>query len=154
MCTRNWEIFRYSGAQPVIFQSRRDFVKLGHFDFFKNTRDKLPQGKILELFLLDTLKTRFWMEDSTHFILFSQIRALFPIFKKEQRRSPSTPPPSTPLSCLPEIKNYSQRFLTSHKQVKMSLFYFMIGFPWSFYSHTAFLWCVRDILDTLNIYYS
>ena len=55
-----------TGAQPEIFQGRGGFVKLGHFDklFVKNQK-KAPQGKILELFLLDTLKTTFWMEDST-----------------------------------------------------------------------------------------
>ena len=51
-----------SVAQPQIFQGRRDFVELKHFDklFVKKTRKKkTPQGKILELFLLDTLKTTF-----------------------------------------------------------------------------------------------
>ena len=35
-------------------------MKLGHFDkrFVKNTKND-PQGKILELFLIDTLKTTF-----------------------------------------------------------------------------------------------
>ena len=34
-------------------------MKLGHFDkhFIKKSRKKAPQGKILEFFLLDTLKT-------------------------------------------------------------------------------------------------
>ena len=51
----------YTGAQPEIFQGRGDFVELGHFDklFVKNTHKKGPQGKILELFLIDTLKTTF-----------------------------------------------------------------------------------------------
>ena len=42
-------------------------MELGHFDkpFVKNTRKKAPQGKILEVFLLVTLKTRFSMEDSS-----------------------------------------------------------------------------------------
>ena len=46
--------------QPEIFQGRGGFVELGHFDklFIKNKK-KAPQGKILELFLLDTLKTTF-----------------------------------------------------------------------------------------------
>ena len=49
------------GAQPEIFQGRRGFVKLGHFDkhFIKKSRKKASQGKILEFFLLDTLKTTF-----------------------------------------------------------------------------------------------
>ena len=43
-----------TGAQPVIFQGREGFMELGHFDklFVKNTRKKVTQGKILELFLL------------------------------------------------------------------------------------------------------
>ena len=47
-----------TGVQPEIFQGRGGFVELGHFDklFVKNTK-KAPQRKILELFLLDTLKT-------------------------------------------------------------------------------------------------
>ena len=50
-----------SDAQPEIFQGRGGFVKLGHFDkhFIKKLRKKAPQGKILEFFLLDTLKTTF-----------------------------------------------------------------------------------------------
>ena len=42
-------------------------MELGHIDklFVKNKRKKAPQGKILELFHLDTLTTTFWMEDST-----------------------------------------------------------------------------------------
>ena len=81
----------FSGVQPDIFQSRRGFVELGSFDklFFKNTQKKAPQGKILELFLLDTLKTTFWMEDSTQRWtqlgpFFPKVRALFWIFKKGQ----------------------------------------------------------------------
>ena len=57
----------WPGAQPKGFQVRESFVELGHFNkpFFKNTRKKkAPQAKILEIFLLDTLKTAFWMEDS------------------------------------------------------------------------------------------
>ena len=56
-----------SGAQPEMFQGWGGCVELGHFDklFVKNSRKKVPQGKILELFLLDTLKTAFLMEDST-----------------------------------------------------------------------------------------
>ena len=50
-----------TGAQPEIFQDRGGFVKLGHFGkhFIKKSRKKAPQGKILEFFLLDTLKTTF-----------------------------------------------------------------------------------------------
>ena len=36
-----------TGAQPEIFQARRSFLKLGHFDklFVKNKRKKGPAGK-------------------------------------------------------------------------------------------------------------
>ena len=46
--------------QPEIFQGWGGFVKLGHFDkrFLKKLRKEAPQGKMLEFFLLDTLKTR------------------------------------------------------------------------------------------------
>ena len=41
-----------AGAQPEIFQGRRSFLKLGHFDklFVKNTRKKGPAGKNLGAF--------------------------------------------------------------------------------------------------------
>ena len=49
-----------TGAQPEIFQGRGGFVELGHLDKpSSKTQKKAPQGKILELFLIDTLKTRF-----------------------------------------------------------------------------------------------
>ena len=53
--------FLCSGVQPEIFQGRGGFVKLGHFNkhFIKKSRKKAPQRKILEFFLLDTLKTTF-----------------------------------------------------------------------------------------------
>ena len=56
-----WEQYPIPGAQPDIFQGRGGFLKLGHFDkhFIKKPRKKAPQGKILEFFLLDTLKTTF-----------------------------------------------------------------------------------------------
>ena len=56
----------YTGAQPEIFQGRGGFVDLGHLDklFVKNT-EKGTTGKNFGAFLLDTLKTTFWMEDST-----------------------------------------------------------------------------------------
>ena len=47
-----------SDAQPEIFQGRGGFVKLGHFDIEKS-RKNAPQGKVLEFFLLDNLKTAF-----------------------------------------------------------------------------------------------
>ena len=51
----------HSGAQPEIFQGRGGFVELEHLDenFIKDTRKKSPPGNILELFILDTLKTTF-----------------------------------------------------------------------------------------------
>ena len=50
-----------AGAQPEIFQGRGGFMELGHFNklFIQYSRKKAPHGKILELFLLDTLKTAF-----------------------------------------------------------------------------------------------
>ena len=87
-----------SGAQPEIFQGRGGFMKLGHFDkhFIKKSRKKVPHGKYLKFFPLDTLKTTFWMANLTegwtqlgHF--FPKIRALFLIFKKWQGRSPPLP---------------------------------------------------------------
>ena len=57
----------YTGVQPEIFQGRGGFMKLGHFDknFIKKSRKKAPQGKILEFFILDTLKTTFWIANLT-----------------------------------------------------------------------------------------
>ena len=56
-----------ASVQPEIFQGKggRAFVERGHFDkhFVKNTRKRGPQGNILESFLLDTLKTTFWMKN-------------------------------------------------------------------------------------------
>ena len=54
------------------------FMELGHVDklFVEYPRKKVPQGKILELFLLDTLKTTFWMGDSTQG--WTQLRPFFP----------------------------------------------------------------------------
>ena len=51
----------HTGAQPEIFQDRGGLVKLGHFDvhFIKKSRKEAPLGKILEFFLVDTLKTLF-----------------------------------------------------------------------------------------------
>ena len=50
-----------AGAQPEIFKGRKGLVELGHFDkhFVKTQEKKVSQGKILEFFLLDTLKTTF-----------------------------------------------------------------------------------------------
>ena len=57
----------YADAQSEIFQGSRGFVKLGNFhkNFIKKSRNKEPEGKILEFFLLDTLKTAFCMANLT-----------------------------------------------------------------------------------------
>ena len=49
------------------FEAVRVFVELGHFSkhLVKNTRNRDPQGDILEFFLLDTLKTTFSKENLT-----------------------------------------------------------------------------------------
>ena len=49
------------------FQGREGFVEFGHLDkhFVKNTKKEGPAGKIWHIFLLDTLKTTFWMEQIT-----------------------------------------------------------------------------------------
>ena len=54
-------------VQPENFQGRRSFMELRHFDkhFVKNKKKKAPQGKISKFFLLDTLKTTFWIENLT-----------------------------------------------------------------------------------------
>ena len=61
-----WTVLTRSA--PESFQDRGIFVELGHFDKLsvKNARKKkVPQANILELFLLDHLKTTFWMENSS-----------------------------------------------------------------------------------------
>ena len=53
---------REAGSQPEMFQGRGGFLELGHFDklfVVKNTREKSPQREILELLLLDSLKSTF-----------------------------------------------------------------------------------------------
>ena len=54
-------LFPHAGVQLEIFQGRADFVELRQFDkhFVKNTRKKISQGKHLEIFILDTVKTTF-----------------------------------------------------------------------------------------------
>ena len=51
----------YTGAQSEIFQGRGGLVGLGHFykHFVKNTKKKVPHGKLWEFFLLDPLKLHF-----------------------------------------------------------------------------------------------
>ena len=50
-----------AGTQPEMFQGTGGLVGLGQFykHFVKNTRKKVPHGKIWEFLLLDTLKTTF-----------------------------------------------------------------------------------------------
>ena len=94
----------FSCAQPEIFQSRGGFVELEHFDklFLKSTRKEDPQRKILELFLLDTLKTTFSMknltQEWTQLGPFFTKSGLFFYFQIRQRVLPSPFP--TP-SCAP-----------------------------------------------------
>ena len=84
----------------------------GHFDkrLVKNTRTKVPQGNILELFL-DTIKTTFWIEN---FIqrrtqsgpFFPKIRPFFSIFNKEKGK-PLPLPPSYALMSVAEYASVS-----------------------------------------------
>ena len=69
--------------QPEIFKSRGGFMELGHFDkhFVKDN-----------IFLLNILKTKFWIENlkiSSNQDLFFQNWVLFLIFKKRQEKPPS-----------------------------------------------------------------
>ena len=59
-------LFPHADTQPEIFQGR-GFVELGHFDkhFIKNTQTKDPAGKIFGVFLQDTIKTTFQIENLT-----------------------------------------------------------------------------------------
>ena len=97
-----------SGAQREIFQGRGGFVKLEHFDknFIKKSRKKAPQGRILEFFLLNTLKTTFWMANLTkgwthsgHF--FPKSGHFFWFLKKDRGGLPPSPP-----SCVPVFSEH------------------------------------------------
>ena len=67
-------------------------VDLGNFDkqFVKNTRKKGPTRKILDLFLLDTLKTIFFnvKPKDWHRTILSKIRSLFSVLKAAGLASP------------------------------------------------------------------
>ena len=82
-------------------------MELEHLDkpFIKNARKKGPAGKILELFLLDTLKTMFWMEDLaqgwTQLGPFFQNQGTFFDFQKGQGRPPPWPNHPPPSPCPP-----------------------------------------------------
>ena len=76
-------------------------MELGHVDqFFVKNTEKGPERKILELFLLDTLKTTFSMENSTQ--EWTQLgpsfqnQGTFLDFKKGQGRSPPFPSNCSP----------------------------------------------------------
>ena len=57
-------IYVYSGAQPEMFKGKGGLVGLRQFykNLVKTREEKVPQGKFWEFFLLDTLKTTFWLE--------------------------------------------------------------------------------------------
>ena len=96
-----------AGAQPEIFQGRRGLGRLEHFykHFVKITRKKIPQEKILESFLLDTLKTTFWVENLTQKLTQSVHFSL------------NQPPPPPPLPiCVPEL-----RVISCQKQINRLL---------------------------------
>ena len=90
--------------QPAIFQGRGGLVGLGHF--YKHFVKKGPAGKILSFFLLDTLKTTFWMENlknlknskmDTVGAFFTKSGHFFFDFHKREKgaySSPLPPPPS------------------------------------------------------------
>ena len=91
---------REAGSQPEMFQGRGGFLELGHFDklfVVKNTREKSPQREILELLLLDSLKSTFWMEDSTQgwtmTVCFPKSRHFFQFSKKAGEASTPLPLP-------------------------------------------------------------
>ena len=80
---------------------------LGHFykHFVKCTRKEGPTGKNWEFFLLDALKTTFWMENLTqkwtqlgHF--FTKSGHFFSIFKIGKRRPAYLPPSCVPVTLL------------------------------------------------------
>ena len=118
---------KISGAQLEIFYDRGGFVELRYFDklFFKGTKKKAPQEKILELFLLDTLKTIFWIEHLTQG--WTQLGPFFPKsghsfqFSKKGRGGPPSPP-----SCAPKylskknfhMKPVKKRSITHHLEWK------------------------------------
>ena len=60
---RIWIKYINPGVQPEISQGRRGFVKLWYSakHFVINSRKTVTQGKMLKFFLLDTLKTAFWI---------------------------------------------------------------------------------------------
>ena len=101
-------------------------MELGHFDkhFVKNTRKKVPLEKILEFFLLDTLKTTFWMENWTQ--RWKQSGPFFPKSGHSCRFSKeglSLPPSSTPaiLTKHLTITNSSNHSKKQQKQLPITI---------------------------------
>ena len=67
---------------------RGETVELGHFDKnfpTKHKKKETPLGNILEFSLLDTLKTKFWIENLTQ--RWTQSGPFFPKFKRAGRPS-------------------------------------------------------------------
>ena len=101
-------------------------MELGHFDkhFVKNTRKKVPPEKILEFFLLDTLKTTFWMENWTQ-----RWKQSGPFFPKSghscrfSKKGLSLPPSSTPaiLTKHLTITNSSNHSKKQQKQLPITI---------------------------------
>ena len=95
---------KVTGAQPEIFKGRGGFLELGHFNkpFVKNKREKGPVGKNLGFFCLDTVilklhyEWKIWPKDEHNQGLFSKVRAIFSIFKKDRGGLPSSPSSSAP----------------------------------------------------------
>ena len=63
-----------TGAQPKNFQGRGGFVELEYVDrhLLKTQKKKVPQGKMFEFPLPDTLKTTFWMDGFDKSLFFTQ----------------------------------------------------------------------------------
>ena len=59
-------------------------VELGYFDkhFVKTQEKEAPQGNSLEIFVLNTVKTQFWLENLTH--RWKQSGHFFSVFKKSR----------------------------------------------------------------------
>ena len=89
-----------ASTQSEIFQGRGGLRKLAHFDkqFDKKLTKTAPQGKILEFFLLDTLKNNilngeFNPEMDTIRAFFSQNQGTFYDFKKRAGEASLLPTP-------------------------------------------------------------
>ena len=79
-------------------QGGRGVVELGYFNTSINISSKTQEKEVFGVFLQDTLKTTFWMENLTeggHKAFLSKIRTLFSILKKSRETFP------LPSSCAP-----------------------------------------------------